>query len=281
MATRKTATLATFNTHGAMDGWGREFDLAAACRTLDADVIVLEEVFAPLEGPSQAEEAALALGYRCVELRLARALRRCQPLEVGPGWGPHRPFSSQELPLIIGSRATRAAPKLKGRYENGSWGIAILSRLAVAETRSIELGHLKRDVTRRAALVVEVVPETRPAPDRERPAPDRERPLVVVGTHAAHLSHGSLVHFAKLARLLPPRSVPAVLAGDMNLWGPPLGVILKGWRRAAKGPTWPARFSHSQLDHILVTSKVEVIKGGVVNTGRSDHRALRAELAWS
>jgi endonuclease/exonuclease/phosphatase family metal-dependent hydrolase len=66
----------------------------------------------------------------------------------------------------------------------------------------------------------------------------------------------------------------------MNLWGPPVSLLLPGWRRAVRGRTWPSWRPHSQPDHVLVTSVVRVIDGAVVRTGNSDHLAVRAHLAW-
>jgi endonuclease/exonuclease/phosphatase family metal-dependent hydrolase len=38
-----TFSIATFNMHAGVDGWGRPYDVVAACRLIDADVVVLEE----------------------------------------------------------------------------------------------------------------------------------------------------------------------------------------------------------------------------------------------
>ena len=40
-------TLATFNIHMGIDGWGRPFDAVAACARLQADLIVIQESWAP------------------------------------------------------------------------------------------------------------------------------------------------------------------------------------------------------------------------------------------
>ncbi len=281
-----SASVATYNAHGSMDGWGRPFDLVAACAELDSDVLVLEEVLAPLEGPSQAEEVAAALGYEALDLPLARAFRLRQPLAKGRGWGPHRPFSTRRRPLVIGTH-TDAVHQADG-YEEVTWGLAVLSRLEVVSSRELELGSLAGDVTRRGALVTEI---GAPGTAARSGVPGAHaggghgtrhgaRPLVVVGTHAAHLTDGSPLHFAKLRRELRKLSPPVVLAGDMNLWGPPLELFFGGFRRAVRGATWPATLPHSQLDHILVTGEIETISGRVVACGGSDHRAVRAEIAW-
>ena len=102
--------------------------------------------------------------------------------------------------------------------------------------------------------------------------------LRVVGTHLAHSTHGSPLHLRRLYSMLPSPGVPAVLGGDMNFWGPPLEAVLRGWRRSARGKTWPARRPRHQLDHLFVTRPVKVLGGGVVRAGDSDHLPLRAKL---
>jgi endonuclease/exonuclease/phosphatase family metal-dependent hydrolase len=141
----------------------------------------------------------------------------------------------------------------------------VLSRLPLLASASIDLGTLPRDPARRGAIValVDVGGDE----------------LTVVGTHLSHLTHGSILQLLRLRRRLPRRRLPAVLAGDMNLWGPPLSAMLPGWRRAVRGRTWPARFPLAQLDHILVTPPVEVTSAEVLAPGGSDHRAVRASLA--
>ncbi|HZD64537.1 MAG TPA: endonuclease/exonuclease/phosphatase family protein, partial [Acidimicrobiales bacterium] len=100
----------------------------------------------------------------------------------------------------------------------------------------------------------------------------------VVATHLAHLSRGSLLQLHRLRAHLPGAGEAAVLGGDMNMWGPLLAANLPGWRRAARGRTWPALLPHSQIDHLLVTPRVGVVGGGVLPDIGSDHRGLRAVL---
>lgn len=262
-------SLATFNTHAGMDGWGRPYDLVEACSALDADVLVLQEVFAPLKGPSQAETLGDALGYRCRELPLARGWRRTAPIWHGRGWEPRKALPSYQKALRVGVGISPGAKPSAG-YEEGTWGLAVLSRHHVVRTEAFELGALRRDFTRRGALLVEI----------RQDVGDDGGSFTVVGTHAAHLTAGSPLHFRRLRAHLPSKSTPAALAGDMNLWGPPLALLLPGWHRAAKQRTWPARWPHSQLDHILVTPVVAASGGGVLRVGNSDHLPLRAELTW-
>jgi endonuclease/exonuclease/phosphatase family metal-dependent hydrolase len=270
-------TVASFNTHAAMDGWGRPYDLAEACRALEADVIVLQEVFAPLNGRSQAEELAGVLGYSCHELPLARSWRRANPIWHGKGWEPRKTFPNYQKALKVGGRIS-GAERPEG-YEEGTWGLAVLSRRPVIRTEALELGTLRRDFTWRGALLVEVGVQGGPGGSGGLAGSDGSS-FTVVGTHAAHLTSGSPIQFRRLRESLPGKSTPAALAGDMNLWGPPLTLLLPAWRRAVKGRTWPARRPHSQPDHILVTRVVEVLEASVVRAGNSDHLPLRTALSW-
>jgi endonuclease/exonuclease/phosphatase family metal-dependent hydrolase len=283
-------SVASFNAHAGVDGWGRPYDLTDACRRLDADVVVLQETFAPLDGPSQADDVATALDYATVELPLARAWRRKEPIWHGKGWEPRRVMSSHLKALRVGGRVGTISGNLAG-YEEGTWGLAVLSRARVVATEELELGRLKRDFTHRSALVVRLATESVGADLRaERSGTQVEDDgaviraddtnFTVIGMHAAHLSDGSPLQLRRLHKQLPSRQAPAALLGDLNLWGPPVSVMLPGWRRAVRGRTWPAWRPHSQPDHILVTRLVTVVEADVLRTGDSDHRAVRAVLSW-
>ena len=261
-------SVASFNAHAGMDGWGRSYDLVDACRQLNADVIVLQETFAPLNGTSQADEVAAKLDYHSVEFPLARAWRRPDALSEGKGWQPRKVGPRAPKALRVGARVDLT--ELAG-YEEGTWGLAVLCRPAVVTTEAVLLGRLKRDFTQRGALFVELDVATEGAEVGR---------FTVIGTHAAHISAGSPFQIRRLYRQLPSDGSPAALAGDMNLWGPPVSLLLPGWRRAVRGRTWPSWRPHSQPDHVLVTSVVRVIDGAVVRTGNSDHLAVRAHLAW-
>ncbi|MGH9169640.1 MAG: endonuclease/exonuclease/phosphatase family protein [Acidimicrobiales bacterium] len=260
-------SVANFNTHAGMDGWARRYDLRAACEQLGTDVIVLQEIFAPIEGASQADELAEALGYTSVELPLARAWRRTEPVTGGRGWKPGLFAPEKYVAMRVGGRVDRFPPT--GDYEQGTWGLAILSRVPILNTEAYEFGKLKRDFTHRGALRAELDLDGLPS-----------QHFQLIATHAAHVSAGSHVHFRHLHEKLPPPDRLAAAVGDMNLWGPPLSLLLPGWSRAVKGRTWPSWRPHSQIDHILVTKSVTVDSGEVLRVGNSDHLAIRARLSW-
>ena len=131
---------------------------------------------------------------------------------------------------------------------------------------SVHLHLLRADRMRRAAIVVDVTVDG--------------RPISVAGIHMSHLLYGSPRHFAELRRRLRTEARPdAVLAGDMNSWGPLVRLFMRGWRRAVIGRSWPTWRPHSQIDHILVRGGgLRVVSGVVFPHSGSDHRPVRAEI---
>jgi endonuclease/exonuclease/phosphatase family metal-dependent hydrolase len=267
-------TVANFNVHAGVDGWGRPFDPVAVCASFDADVIVLEESWtndADGPGTGQAEQIAAALDYRVATCTLARGRRARPHPEATAHWMPRLGFRPNRRSLYVSNirslpEAELAAPRY-AEAEPGSWGIAVLTRsaLKVEDTRTLHLPELGRDRVHRAALVVDLTAEG--------------VPLSVIGTHMSHLQYGSHRHYAALKSRLRTEARPnAVLLGDMNLWGPPVRVFLPNWHRAVKGRTWPAWNPHSQIDHILVRGALGIGSGEVLAAAGSDHRPVRAEL---
>ncbi len=247
-------TLATFNVHMGVDGWGRPYDVVAACARLGADVLVLQESWEPDDGsPSTAGLVAHQLGYTVVtEVALARG-RLYSPFPTDSArWGPWLTQVRTALHLDEQHYRSRAGPSDR-RFARGQWGIALLSRVPTSDTDVIPLGQLRRDPARRA--VIRCTAELAGGP------------LIICGTHMSHITHGSHAQYRRLAKQLPAGDEAACLAGDMNLWGPPTSSYFRGWRRGITGRSWPARRPHSQLDHVLVTA------AGL--GGRRTHRRLR------
>ena len=267
-------TVANFNMHAGIDGWGRPFDPIAVCARLEAEVLVLEESWTnDAEGPGsgQAEQIAAALGYQVVTCTLAEG-RRGRPIEGATDrWMPRLGYRASVRSLFLGSVRQLAPSELgSSRYregEPGCWGIAVLTRgdAVVEGWRILHLPPLSRDRVHRAAIVVDMTKE--------------DVPFSVIGTHMSHLQYGSHRHYVTLNRLLRTEvRANAVLLGDMNLWGPPVRAFLRGWHRAVKGRTWPSWHPHSQIDHIVVRGSIGIRSGEVLPDAGSDHRPVRAEL---
>lgn len=267
---RGSLSVATFNLHAGVDGWGRPFDVIGACREIDADVLVLEETWTPGNGTGIAAAVGRALGYAVFEQSFA-AGRLAGPHPLADGrwmksfdWrnSSHAIYLDSERPLedkVVRSRRYLDA-------QPGDWGVAILSRLPARSHGVVDLGRLRYDPARRFAVLVEVDVDG--------------ITLLVVGTHMSHMSYGAPIQFLRLGRALRrlAPSGPRVLAGDMNLWGPPVVAFFPGWRRALRRKTWPAWRPHSQVDHILIRGSLAVEGGEAFAPMGSDHLPLRVRL---
>lgn len=234
-----TVSIASFNAR-----WGRTvadepFDVAAVVAELDADVVALQEVWIPHDDPRWLDDAAAALGHRLVHVPLS-------PSYVDP-----RPEIT-----AVPSEA------------DGTWGVALLTRLPMRRVRIVDLGRLveRWDVADRHALLVELdVAGT---------------PLLVAAVHLSFAPPNAAAQLRRLGGLLP-RHLAHVVVGDCNLWGPPARALIGGVRPAVRGRTWPAHRPHSQLDHILVSPSVAVLAGEVLPPAGSDHLPVRALLQLS
>ncbi len=267
---RRSLSIASFNLHAGVDGWGRCFDVVEACRAIDADVLVLQETWTPEDAPGIADTVGEALGYSRFEQPLAAGrLAGAHPGADGKwmkslDWrgSNHAIYLDSERPLP--ATVTSSRRYLEARP--GRWGVAVLSRLPARAEGVIELGRLGQDSARRFAIVVRV--------------DVGGLPVTVVGTHMSHITYGAPLHYLRLARTIR-RQVPtgaAILAGDMNLWGPPVKAFFPFWRRAVRQRTWPAWRPHSQVDHILVRGPITVGSGEALGPMGSDHRPVRARL---
>lgn len=265
-----TFTVATWNVHAGVDGWGRPFDVVGACLKLDADILVLAESWTPAGRPGIAEEVALAGGYVRHEHPIAGGrLARPHPT-ADDRWmrsydwrgASHAIFLDSEL--AFGPRI-RESPRYR-EAEPGHWAVAVLSRFPTSHARLIDLGRLERDRARRAAIVVAVTK-------------GGER-VDVAGVHMSHITYGAPLQFLRLSRALRAVSPsgPVLLAGDMNLWGPPVSAFFPGWKRASGHKTWPAWHPHSQVDHVLVRGPLTIVRSEALAPMGSDHLALLVRL---
>jgi endonuclease/exonuclease/phosphatase family metal-dependent hydrolase len=245
-------TLGSFNLHMGRGTPGRDapfYDVVAAAKQVDVDVLVLQEAWVPDHGndgspfdePDDIARIAEALDYR-----------------VAATFAVARAVCHDQIELI--------APE--GSVGDGDWVIAILSRLPVEHAEVRRLGpSFPRDPGRRALLVATV--------------DAGGVPFTVAGTHLPLLTEQALRLVPALRAALPAVDAPAAFAGDMNMWGWCVDRLTpKGWRRAVRGRTYPSHRPHSQTDHILVTPSVEVIGSEVVRQQMSDHRPVRAHLRF-
>jgi endonuclease/exonuclease/phosphatase family metal-dependent hydrolase len=264
-------TVANFNGHAGVDGWGKPYDFAAACRAINADVLVLPELFVPDEGDEVGPELGEDPPYRLISTELAhgRVVHSPPPAHASRRWGPPPLGNWPRALRLDGPAQSRRRALRPGEQSSaatrGSWRLGLASRLPILEEQILELPRLRRDAAVRRAIIVRVAVG--------------ESTVVVAGVHLGHVSHGAWRQVRAIGHALTAEG-PGVLVGDMNCWGPPLLALLPGWRRAVVGRTWPAWRPNSQIDHVLVR-QLAVLEGKVLPAAGSDHRPVRASLALS
>lgn len=238
-------TVASLNLHMGRGAGGHDapfYDVVAAAKEVDSDVLVVQEAWVPDGAGGNVVEIADALGYEIAgTFAVARATCHDQVRLAGR----------------------------EGDGGDGDWVLAVLSRLPVVQSDVVPLHpQLPRDPARRAVV-------------RTTVDVDGE-PFTVAGTHLPLLKDPVWRLRPALRAALPPTGQPAAFAGDMNMWGWCIDrMVPPGWRRAVWGRTYPAPRPHSQTDHILVSTPVEVTRSLVIPQVMSDHRPVRAHLRFA
>ena len=261
--------VATFNLHAGVDGWGRPTRALDVVKELDADVLVLPELWRSDEGHDFYTDLTNTLGVRGIFAPLAHGER----VTTGVGtarWQPRLAHFVGERGLFFDEHRGLTAAQRKSRellehVETGTWGLALLTRLSVEECQVVSLGRLPREKVQRAFLVARLN--------------DGTRSFYVLAVHGAHISHGSHLQYRRIndyvATLAP--DVPVLVAGDFNAWRPLLRLYLPGWRSLARGRTWPTPRPHSQIDHVLGRGPWRSHQS-FTRDGGSDHLALVCDL---
>ena len=147
----------------------------------------------------------------------------------------------------------------------GTCGLAVLSRVPVRSFSEVLLPRNAEDVVhQRSAIIAEVE--------------CGGVAVAIGGIHASHRLWGCLPQLSALDRALKERALPSAIVGDCNMWGPPIGAVLRTRRRAVRGRTWPSWRPHSQIDHIWIDDRFEATDSMVGPHAGSDHRPIRATL---
>ena len=155
-------------------------------------------------------------------------------------------------------------------YPGGRYGNAILARGTITAAVTTDLPKVPASQfwrERRTALEASVTIDG--------------RSLWVVCTHLSVPKNQNALQLDWLLRHLDGRPQPLVLVGDLN---GPLELVRPearagGLRAAAHGPTFPASKPRRAIDHVLVSSELEVVATKVRATSMSDHAALVVDLA--
>jgi endonuclease/exonuclease/phosphatase family metal-dependent hydrolase len=238
-------------------------------KELDADVLILPELWRGDDGPDFYEELRTSLHLDGGFAALAKGERVTSGIGTTT-WQPRLAHFVGERGLYFNEHRTLTKAQLTNRsklehVETGTWGLGLLTRLAIEDVRVVSLGRLPREKVQRALVVARL---------REG-----ERSFHVLAIHGAHLSHGSYRQYRRVKEFVATldRALPVLLGGDFNSWRPLLRLFLPGWQSLAKGRTWPAPRPHSQIDHLLGRGPW-ISHQSFTRDGGSDHLALVADI---
>jgi endonuclease/exonuclease/phosphatase family metal-dependent hydrolase len=246
--------IATFNIlHGrSLDDGRVDVDrLAAAVKSLDADVLGLQEVDRDQprsQGADLTAVAAEAMG--ATEHQFVAALH-------GTPGGTWMAATGEEQP------------------GSATYGIALLSRYPVVSWRVVRLPPLRASVplwstwTNRPFLARD---EPRVAIAAVLEGPDGE--FTVCNTHLSFIPGWNARQLRQLVRSLTGTREPLVLLGDLNMEQRQAARV-SGLRPIASAATFPAPRPRRQIDHVLVRGRLRATgPAEAVQVPLSDHRAL-------
>jgi len=251
--------IATFNLlHGRSldDGLVDVDRLAAAVKSLDADVLGLQEVDRDQPrsfGADLTAVAAEAMG--APEHQFVAAL-------AGTPGGTWMAATGEEQP------------------GSATYGIALLSRYPVVSWRVVRLPALRASVPmwfKGSRKPVWVSDEPRVAVAAVLDGPHGE--FTVCNTHLSFIPGWSALQLRRLIRSLTGTREPLVVIGDLNM-EQQQATRISGLRPLARAATFPVDSPRRQLDHVLVRGNLRATGSGeAVRLPLSDHRALVVPVA--
>ncbi|MBM7807281.1 endonuclease/exonuclease/phosphatase family metal-dependent hydrolase [Geodermatophilus bullaregiensis] len=225
--------------------------LAAGVKTLDADVLGLQEVDRDQPRSMNADLTAVAAeAMGAVDSQFVAAL-------AGTPGGTWMAATGDEQP------------------GSASYGIALLSRFPVVSWRVVRLPALNGRVPvwfrgARAPKLVGDEPRVAVAAVLDGP----QGQFTVAATHLSFIPGWNSFQLRRLVRSLAGTREPLVLLGDLNM-EPRQATRVTGLRSLAAGATFPAHAPTRQLDHVLARGRL--VATGAAEAPRlplSDHRAL-------
>ena len=236
--------IATFNIlHGrSLDDGQVDVDrLAEAVKTIDADVLGLQEVDRDQPRSMNADLTAVAAeAMGAVDSQFVAALS-------GTPGGTWMAATGEEQP------------------GSASYGIGLVSRLPALRAK-VPMWFKGR----RRPIMVSDEPRVAVAAVLEGP----HGQLTVANTHLSFMPGWNALQLRRLARSLTGTVEPLVLIGDLNMEQRQAAAV-SGLRPVATADTFPAHSPRRQLDHVLVRGPLRATgPASALRMPLSDHRAL-------
>jgi endonuclease/exonuclease/phosphatase family metal-dependent hydrolase len=246
--------------------------LVAACVSLDADVLCLQEVDRHQARSGGVDQtAAIAEGMGAVAWRFVPAL-------VGEPGAVWRPATDEDL--------------VEGE---AGYGVAVVSRLPVRAWHIVRLAPAKLRspvyVPGGGLIMLDDEPRVGLAAEIELPGGadgwggrgdgggSGGGTLLVANTHLSFVPGWNLAQLRRLTRALAALADDCVLLGDLNVPNP-FARAPGGWTVLARAKTFPAVSPSLQLDHALARGTLPRVVGAEAHLlPLSDHRALTVDLA--
>jgi endonuclease/exonuclease/phosphatase family metal-dependent hydrolase len=228
---------------------------AAAVRTLDADVLALQEVDRNQPRSERADLTAVA-----ADAMGAGAHRFVAALSGSPG-------------------ATWIAATGEEQPDAAAYGIALLSRYPVLGWEVVRLAPVPTRVPMlfrgsRRPVWVRDEPRVAVAATVESAA----GVLTVVNTHLSFIGWWNGRQLHNLVSSVDHTERPRILMGDLNM-GPARAQALTRMRPLATHVTFPSAAPREQIDHVLGDGDLRATHSDAVELPLSDHRALVVDLA--
>ena len=253
--------LASFNVlHGRSlaDGQVDTERLVAACASLKADVLALQEIDRNQARSGSVDQTA------AVAERMGAAAWRFEPALIGEPGATWRAAEDADDPASA----------------DAGYGVGLVSMLPVRGWHVVRLRAAKV----RAPVAV---PGGRGRfillPDEPRVALAAEvdtdwGPVVVASTHLSFVPGWNLAQVRQVTRALAAIGPPCVLLGDLNFPGR-LPARVTGWRPLAEVRTFPGAKPSLQIDHALGHGLLPLVAAAEARElPLSDHRALVIDL---
>jgi len=177
-------------------------------------------------------------------------------------WGAKDASLVQEVSKAVGGTPHHFVSPTRMRRYPASWSTVIITRIPATRMEDLVVPSVAHRV-------------------RAVPRVELDNGVTIIGGHFDGI-HSLRVRPDVWARQAKQFSEVAqdhdIITGDMNMWGPVIERSVRPLRRAVHGKTWPSWRPHSQIDHILISRRLDVTASEVLPDMGSDHRAVRAEL---